>query len=36
MLLIYKDIEVIKRYFKLLIFRFKTKKSKKLLKKNNF
>jgi len=36
MLLAHKNIEIIKRYSRLLIFRVKTKNSKKILKKNNF
>jgi len=35
-LLMRKNIETIKRYLKLLIFRVKTKNNKKILKKNNF
>jgi len=35
-LLMRKNIEIIKRQLNLLIFRVKTKNSKKILKKNNF
>ncbi len=31
-----KDIEAIKRYLELLVFKVKTKNNKKILKKNNF
>ncbi len=36
MLLIYRNIKIIKKYLKLLIFRIKIQSSKKILKKNNF